>query len=150
MPLKFCGKAQFPHSFGRRKPCLFTIFLHQESRWNYHILAVRDTDLFFIVRLRQGPQKCFTKVLTIAFTLYKVFLKNKKRSGAILLALFSTWVLKKNVSNVIYFIIWPNFNAWLPILPTWDVAQCKHCNCFSVCDVINFEITLSFFIKPFS
>ena len=33
MVWKFCGKAQFPHSFGR-KLCLSTKFPHQEIRWN--------------------------------------------------------------------------------------------------------------------
>ena len=38
-----------------------------------------------------------TKVLS------SLFLKNKKRSGAILPALFSAWFLKKNVSLVIFY-----------------------------------------------
>ena len=40
---EFCGKAQFPHSFGRlprnyAEMCLSTKFPHQEIRWNYGIL----------------------------------------------------------------------------------------------------------------
>ena len=37
--LRFCGKAQFPHSFPEtmRKLCLSTKFPHQKIRWNYGI-----------------------------------------------------------------------------------------------------------------
>ena len=38
---KFCGKAQFPHSFGRmRKLCFSTKFPYHEIRWNYDIFVV--------------------------------------------------------------------------------------------------------------
>ena len=41
---KFCGKAQFPYSFGRfaqnyAETCLSTKFPHQEIRWNYGIFC---------------------------------------------------------------------------------------------------------------
>ena len=38
----------------------------------------------------------------LVFTSYKAFLKNKKRSGTILLGLFSAWFLKKNISLVTF------------------------------------------------
>ena len=50
---KFCGRSQFPHSFGRqtletlRKLCLSIHFLHQEIRWSGVLLSETSlTDLF--------------------------------------------------------------------------------------------------------
>ena len=60
--------------------------------------------------------------------------------------LLSAW---KKKLLALYSINWPNFIAWL-LLPleildnTWIVISC-----WSVCDVINFKINLSHFIKPF-
>ena len=38
-----------------------------------------------------------------AFTSYKIFLKNKKRSGTSIFASFSAWFFKKNFSVVIFY-----------------------------------------------
>ena len=50
---------------------------------------------------------------------------------------------------MIYFIIWPNFIAWLPLLFEILGHICILIICCPVCDVINFEINQSFLIEPF-
>ena len=58
---------------------------------------------------------------------------------------------------MLYSINWPNFIVWLPLLlEILDIlyTYCNYCNthitviCCPVCDTINFEIYLSFLIKP--
>ena len=39
----------------------------------------------------------------LAFTIYKAFLKNKKRPGTSLPASFLAWFLKKNISFVLFY-----------------------------------------------
>ena len=45
---------------------------------------------------------------------------------------------------------WPNFILWFPLLLEISGNMCTVINCYPVCDVINFEIYLSFLIKSFS
>ena len=79
-----------------------------------------------------------TKMLTSFF--YKGFLKNKKRSGTSLPDLFSAWFLK-NLAKFYCLLVFTSF-----ILS--DIGQYVYCNyLFSIWDVINFEINLSFLIK---
>ena len=61
-----------------------------------------------------------------AFISYKAFLKNKKRSGTILAALFSACFLKKIVSLVIFYQL-KKFDR-LVAFTTWDIEQCMDCN----------------------
>ena len=55
---------------------------------------------------------------------------------------------QKNISHVIP-IDWPNFIVWLPLLHDILGNMCIANVCFSDCDVINFEINVSFLIKWF-
>ena len=58
-------------------------------------------------------------------------------------------IFKEKKFLTLYFINWPNFIAWLS-LPLKKLGDtCVAVICFSVCDVIDFEINLSFLIKPF-
>ena len=54
----------------------------------------------------------------LAFTSYKAFLRNKKRSGTTFPASFSRWFIKENI--FLYFISWRNLispsHTWLIIL----------------------------------
>ena len=84
---------------------------------------------------------------SIAFTSYEASLKNKKRSGSSLLASFFAWFLKKEF-RLIYFIYWPNLIAWLPFLREILGNMCIVIVCKPGCDVIHFEISLIFLIKP--
>ena len=43
-----------------------------------------------------------------------------------------------------------SFSGWVAFT-SWDIGRYTYCNfCLPVCKVINFEINLSFLIKPFS
>ena len=67
--------------------------------------------------------------------------KNKLRSGTSLPTSFSTQFLKKSLPYVLFWLPFPLEilgNIWIVII------------CLPVCDGINFEINLSFFIKAFS
>ena len=86
---------------------------------------------------------------SLAFTSFKDFLKNKKRSGTSLPASFSSWFLKKNIFtlysiNLSNFIVW--FSFLLDILGNMQIDIV----CFPVEHVKNFEINCDFLIKPFS
>ena len=62
----------------------------------------------------------------LAFTSYKAFLRNKKRSGTSLLASFSAWFLKENISLVIFFYL-TKFQ-YLVAFTSWDIEQYVYCN----------------------
>ena len=84
----------------------------------------------------------------LAFTLYKAFLKNKKRSGTILPVLLCACLLKKNISRVIFY-NWPNFIVYLPLVREMLANMCISIVCWLGCDFTNFEINLIFLIRPF-
>ena len=49
----------------------------------------------------------------------------------------------------VYFINWPNFIAWLPLLLEILGYMCIAIVCYPGCDIIDFEINLIFLIEPF-
>ena len=63
----------------------------------------------------------------LAFTSYKAFLKNKKRSGTRLSASFSAWFLNKNISIVI--LCYLTKFQYLVVFTSWDIGQYVYCNC---------------------
>ena len=97
----------------------------------------------------------------LAFTSYKAFVKNKKRSGTSLSASFSAWFLKKNISVVILYYL-TKFQC-LVVFTSWDIGQYVYCNClltrlwkdlsanqFVKNKIVkNFEINLIFLLKLF-
>ena len=64
---------------------------------------------------------------TLAFTLYKAFLKNEKRSGTSPTASFSAWFLKKNVSLLIFYEL-AKFHC-LIAFTSWEIERYVYCNC---------------------
>ena len=87
----------------------------------------------------------------LAFTLCKVFLKNKKRSGPTFPASLTTWFLKKNILDTIN---WPNFMACLLVFLEILRNRCIVFICCPVWDNLNFDInvkkkTLKNFMAPF-
>ena len=50
---------------------------------------------------------------------------------------------------MLYFINWPNFIVWLPLLREILGGMCTATVCSPGCDVINFKINMIFLIKPF-
>ena len=84
----------------------------------------------------------------LGFSSYKVFLKNKERSGISLPVSFSAWFLKKNVSLVMFYYL-TKFHC-LTAFTSWDIDKiCIVIVCSPGRDVINFKINLIFLIKPF-
>ena len=68
---QFCGKAQFPQSFGRPKlcaNCLSTKLPHQEIRWNY---AIFRSDKVFL-RIFSREKIAREKIVFAVFLLIKV------------------------------------------------------------------------------
>ena len=61
-----------------------------------------------------------------AFTSYKSFLKNKKRSGTSLPVSFSAWFYKKYISIVIFYYL-TRFQC-LVAFTSWDIGHYAHCN----------------------
>ena len=62
----------------------------------------------------------------LAFTSYKAFLKNKKRSGTSLPTSFSAWFFKKNISVIFYYLT--KFQC-LVAFTSWDIKQYVYCRC---------------------
>ena len=85
---------------------------------------------------------------SLAFTsYYKAFLKNQKRSGTSLPALFSGWVLKKNI----IFCWLTKFHCLVAFTLCKIFLLCNMCiiiNCQPGCNTY-FEINLIFLIKRF-
>ena len=60
-----------------------------------------------------------------------------------------TYDFSRKIFLMLHSINWPNFIAWLPSLLEIFGSMCIAIVCFPGCEVINFEITLIFLIKPF-
>ena len=83
----------------------------------------------------------------LAFTSYKVFLKNKKRSWISLPVLFSALFLEKNISIVIFCYL-TKFHCLVPFT-CWNIGPYMYCNCLLTrLWRLYFEINLAFLIKP--
>ena len=71
----------------------------------------------------------------------------KKEFGTSLSTTFCGWLYKKKMCYILY---WSNFILWLPLLLEISGNICLVFVYYPVCDVVNFEINLSFFVKLFS
>ena len=71
----------------------------------------------------------------------------KKEFGTSLSTTFCGWLYKKKMCYILY---WSNFVLWLPLLLEISGNICLVFVYYPVCDVVNFEINLSFFVKLFS
>ena len=102
------------------------------------------------VPLQSLPKYIETKVLTTCvYFAQSLFLKNKKRSRTSLLASFSASFLKKNIFSRYNLLMDQILIVWLPLLLEIFGSMCIVFICFLVDNIINFEINLSFLIKPF-
>ena len=82
----------------------------------------------FIVCQDEGYQNILTlSCRPLAFTSYRAFLKNKKRSRTSLPASFSAWFLKKNISFAIVNYL-TKFHC-LVTFTSWDIGQYVYCHC---------------------
>ena len=68
-----------------------------------------------------------TKLHTTGFCLIKLFLENKERSETSLHVSFSAWLLKQNISLVIFYYL-TKFHC-LIAFTSRDTGQYVHCNC---------------------
>ena len=82
-----------------------------------------------------------------AFILYTEY--KKTWTGTSLPTSYFTCSLKENVFLMLYFVIWPNFIVWLLLLLELLGNMCTVNICFTVCDIIKFEINHSFLNKSF-
>ena len=84
----------------------------------------------------------------LVFILYNIFFKKK---GGLELVSPSNFlhIFQRKIFLKLCFISWPNSIAWLSLLLEILGNVCIVSICCPVCDVINFEINLSFLIKPF-
>ena len=127
----------FPDSFLKNQNWALSLDQYSKSftRFIYIVFQVEDNRKW--LKLSCWP---------LPFISYKTLLKNKKRSGTSLLTLFSAWFLKKNIVRFHYLTIF----QWLVAFTSWDIGRYVHCNCLLTrCNVMNFEINLTFLNKPF-
>ena len=88
------------------------------------------------------------KYWPLAFSLHKVFLKNKNSSGYTCPALFSEWFLKKNISPVIFYKL--NKFHQLITFTFRDIGKYVYWNyLLSCCDVMKLKMQLSVLIELF-
>ena len=84
----------------------------------------------------------------------KLFFFLKKKGGLALVSLshflHDFWKKIFLTLYAIKSIKWANLIAWLSLLLEIMSNMCIKITCFPICDVIKFEITFSFLIKPFS
>ena len=83
------------------------------------------------------------------FTLYEAFLKNKKTSLKLVFLLHFLHNFRRQIFLTLFFVNRPNFIAWLSLLLEILNNMCIDITCCRVCDVMNFEINLSFLVKLF-
>ena len=88
---KCCGETS-PKPFSKKSYLGITVlnFIH------FVLIYVQIKGYLNILKLRCRP---------LAFTSYKAFLKNQKKSGTSFPVSFSAWFLKKNMSHVIFYFI---------------------------------------------
>ena len=82
--------------------------------------------LFFFCFTSWGLSKLIETKLQITYIPQKSFLKNKKRSGTSLPALFSAWFLKKIFSLVMSFYL-TKFQCFVAFT-SWDIGKYVYCN----------------------
>ena len=104
--------------------------------------------LLLFVQIEVYKNNLELRCLPLAFTFCKAFYKTKRGRELVSIPHFSDEFLTK-VFLRLYFINWPNFIVWLPLLLEIMGTICIVIICWPVCDVINFEINHSFLIQPF-
>ena len=120
---------------------LFPDSLLENQNWAYlWIICLKFYTVCFYCVPSWGLAKYFkTKLQTTYLTSFEAFFFKKKRFVTSLPTSFSAWILKKNISLVIFHEL-TNFHC-LVTSTSWDIGQS--------CDIMNFEINLIFLIKSF-
>ena len=102
-------------------------FLKNQS-WAYLWINILKFYIFYFSCLSSWGLSKMIKISCrpFAFTSYKAFLKNEKRPGTSLPALFSAWFLKKNMLVVIFYYL-TKFQC-LFTFSSWDIGQYVYFN----------------------
>ena len=103
------------------------------------INSLKCYKIYFFFKVKDYKNILKPRWKALAFTSYKAFLRNTERSRTSLPTLFSSWLLRK-IFLFLYFINWPNFIDWLPLLLQKLGNICIVIICCPVFDVINFEV----------
>ena len=111
-----CGRETILRPFSNKSK--LSISLDQYSKVLYVLITCHVEDYRKWLKLSCRP---------FAFTSYKAILKNKKRSETSLPVSFSTWFLKKNISDAIFYYL-TKFQC-LVAFTSWDFGQYVYCNC---------------------
>ena len=98
-----CGGEAIHRPFSKRWKLFMSLDQYSKTLYNLFLMYAK---LRTILKLNCGP---------LNFTSNKTFLKNKNRSWTSLSASFSAWFWRK-IFPLLYFINWPNFIVWLPLL----------------------------------
>ena len=111
---------------------LFPDPLRENQNWAYVWINIVQSFIQFVFIVCQV--ECYRNILKLsckplAFTSYKAFLKNKKRSETCFPDSFSAWFLKKKISFVIFYYL-TKFH-WLVgcFYTAWDIGQFVYFNC---------------------
>ena len=90
---------------------------------NWAYLWIKVLYILFVCQVEDYWKWLKLSCRPFGFSSYKAFLKHKKWSGTT----FSTWILKKNISVVIFYYL-TNFQ-YLVAFTSWDIGQYVHCSC---------------------
>ena len=124
---------------------------YKNQNWAYRWINILKCYKLCCYDMSKSSSKCpSVQVLTTCFYLtWSFFFKKKGGLGLVSLSHFLHDFWRK-IFLTLYAIKWLNLIAWLPLLLEILGNMCIIITCFPVCDVIKFEITFSFLIKPFS
>ena len=121
---------------------------YKNQNWTYHWMNILKCYKFCCYDMSKSISKC-PSADYLLLPHMKLFFKKKGGLGLVSLSHFLHDFWRK-IFLTLYAIKWLNLIAWLPLLLEILGNMCIIITCFPVCEVIKFEITFSFLIKPFS
>ena len=107
---------------------LFPDTFLKNQNWPYLWINILKFYIFYFYCLQVEDYRNWLKLIwqPVAFISNKVFLKNKKRPGTSLPALFFAWFLKKKHFSC--YIILSDQISSLVAFTSWDIGQYVYCN----------------------
>ena len=123
---------------------------YKNQNWTYRWINILKCYKFCCYDMSKSSSKYpSVQLLTTCFYLTWSFLFKKK--GGLWLVSLSHFLhdFWRKIFLTLYATKWLNLIAWLPLLLEILGNMCIIITCFPVSDVIKFEITFSFRIKPF-
>ena len=135
------GGETFPRPFSRKSKLSISLDQHSKVLYIWFLLFAK-------LRTIESDWNWAAYYLLLPWG--KAFLKSKKKSGTSLPASFSAWVLKKNISLVIFYYL-SKFQC-LIVFTLWDIGQYVYCHCVLTRlwrHKFYLILNLIFLIKPF-